>query len=174
MQIRRANNSDAATIALLGRFTFTETFGHLFGDQQDLLDYLDRTFNVEKLHNSIDKPNNLYWLAFVDNLPIGYAKLKLNSSSPFIESNNICQLQKIYVLKDFLSKKVGLTLQSKLLEKAQNLGYEEIWLSVLKENLRAIRFYEKNGFRIIGDHGFQIGKEHFNFQAMSKKLSLPL
>ena len=81
MQIRRANNSDAATIALLGRFTFTETFGHLFGDQQDLLDYLDRTFNVEKLHNSINKSNNLYWLAFVDNLPVGYAKLKLNSSS---------------------------------------------------------------------------------------------
>ena len=170
MEIRKATYSDAVTIALLGRFTFTETFGHLFRDPQDLLEYLDRTFNVEKLSKSIDKPNNRYWLAFIDNLPVGYAKLKLNSPSTFLETDDVCQLQKIYVLKDFLSRKVGLALQSKLLEKAKKLGYDKIWLSVLKDNQRAIKFYQKNGFRFIGEHDFQIGKEHFNFQAMSKEL----
>ncbi|MGX1929674.1 N-acetyltransferase family protein [Flagellimonas sp. 2504JD4-2] len=169
MQIAKATSSDATIIALLARITFSETFSHYFSDKTDLENYLDHTFNVEKLKNSLTKPNNVYWLAYIDGLPVGYAKLKLNSPSPFIEAQDVCQLQKIYVLKDFLSKKVGLALQNELLEEAASKS-EKIWLSVLKENTRAIRFYEKNGFDKIGDHDFQIGKEHFKFQAMSKSL----
>lgn len=169
MKISKATDSDAKDIAHLARVTFTETFGHYFSDKTDLENYLDLTFNIQKLKNSLKKPNNVYWLAHVDNLPVGYAKLKLNSPTPFIKEQGVCQLQKIYVLKDYLSKKVGLALQNVLLDEAQNKA-SKIWLSVLKENLRAIRFYEKNGFKKIGDHDFQIGKEHFEFQAMVKSL----
>ena len=30
--------------------------------------------------------NNIFWIAFVNRLPVGYAKLKLYSNSEFIES----------------------------------------------------------------------------------------
>ena len=40
------------------------------------------------------KPNNIFWIAFVNRLPVGYAKLKLYSNSEFIESKDVCQLQK--------------------------------------------------------------------------------
>ncbi|WP_298791157.1 GNAT family N-acetyltransferase [uncultured Allomuricauda sp.] len=169
MEISRATPSDATIIALLARITFTETFGHYFEDKSDLENYLDHTFNVKKLKSSLTNPNNLYWLAYLDELPVGYAKLKLNSPSSFLNESELCQLQKIYVLKDFLSKKIGLALQNVLLEEAKSKA-PKIWLSVLKENVRAIRFYEKNGFEKIGDHDFQIGKEHFEFQAMVKSL----
>ncbi|AWX43568.1 hypothetical protein HME9304_00559 [Flagellimonas maritima] len=170
MHIIEAKEEDASYIALLGRFTFKETFGHYFNDEKDLQDYLSRTFNVPKLKNSLNKPNNIFWLAYVDNLPVGYAKLKLNSLSEFINSPRVCQLQKIYVLKDFLSLGIGQELQKKVLEKAAADKSEKIWLSVLKSNTRAINFYEKNDFDKIGDHDFQIGKEHFEFQAMAKNL----
>ncbi|RYC53413.1 GNAT family N-acetyltransferase [Flagellimonas olearia] len=170
MKISRATEADATSIALLGRFTFTETFGHLFRDKNDLMEYYERTFAVEKLANSLKKGSNAYWLAHIDQLPVGYAKLKLHSPSPFIDSRNVCQLQKIYVLKDFLSQKVGLALQTEVLDKAQSDGFEHIWLSVLKENKRAIAFYEKNGFEFLGSHSFQIGSEHFEFNAMGKRL----
>ncbi|NNK26759.1 MAG: hypothetical protein HKP06_00810, partial [Flavobacteriaceae bacterium] len=102
IDIRLANSNDAQIIALLGRITFAETFGHFFSDQQDLINYFEATFSVEKIKNSLAKPNNIYWISFVDQLPVGYAKLKLNSGSDFIDSENICQLQKIYVMKNFL------------------------------------------------------------------------
>lgn len=170
IQLKEATIEDAAYISLLARITFTETFGHYFGDKTDLETYLDQTFNVSKIQGSLGKPHNIFWLAYVEQLPVGYGKLKLNSPSSFLESDSICQLQKIYVLKDFLSKKVGLELQNAMLERARAEGFRVIWLSVLKENIRAIRFYEKNGFDTIGDHDFQIGKEHFDFQAMAKNL----
>ena len=170
IKTRLAEKKDAEYIALLARITFTETFGHFFRDRQDLLNYYDSTFSVEKIERSISKSNNIYWISFIDRLPVGYAKLKLNSKSEFIESENICQLQKIYVLKDFLSMKIGLELQNLLLEKAKELEFEKIWLSVLNSNERALNFYKKNGFEKIGNHDFQIGKENFNFMAMEKEL----
>src|SRR5690606_37570602 len=129
---------------------------HLYRDKQDLLNYYNATFSVEKIENGMVKPNNLFWIAFADRLPVGYAKLKLNSRSEFIDSGNICQLQKIYVLKDFLSMQIGSELQNILLKKAKELGFEKIWLSVLNSNERAISFYSKNGFTEIGNHDFQI------------------
>jgi ribosomal protein S18 acetylase RimI-like enzyme len=170
MEIRIANKDDTGFIALLARITFTETFGHLFKDKQDLLDYYDSTFLVNKIENSISKPNNIYWIALVDRLAVGYAKLKLNSQSEFISEENVCQLQKIYILRDFLSMKIGFELQNLLLKKAKENGFSKIWLSVLNSNERAINFYIKNGFMEIGNHDFQIGKENFEFIAMSKKL----
>lgn len=171
MRIVEATTSDATYIALLARITFTETFGHFFSDKTDLYQYLDQTFGVQKIRNSIEKPNNIFWLAYIDELPVGYAKLKLNSPSQFTDVKNVCQLQKIYVLKDFLSKKVGHSLQNELLKRAIASNSKKIWLSVLKSNIRAVKFYEKNGFETIGDHDFQIGKEHFEFQAMVKSLT---
>ena len=170
LEIRLARKEDAQFIALLGRTTFTETFGHFFRDQQDLIDYYNSTFSIQKIEAGIEKPNNLFWIAFANRLPVGYAKLKLHSNSEFVDSKEVCQLQKIYVLKDFLSMKIGLELQRSLLEKAKELQFTQIWLSVLNSNERAIRFYEKSGFEEVGNHDFQIGKENFEFIAMNKEL----
>ncbi|MBK9734413.1 MAG: GNAT family N-acetyltransferase [Saprospiraceae bacterium] len=79
-----------------------------------------------------------------------------------------CQLQKIYVLKDFLSMKIGYELQHQMIIKAEELKFENIWLSVLETNERAIRFYQKDDFKEIGKHVFEIGKERFDFIALSK------
>jgi len=170
MNIRRARTEHAEFIALLGRVTFAETFGHLFTDPNDLSSYLNRTFGVQKIRKSLDKENNVFWIAFDDELPVGYTKLKLNSPSSFMDEDSICQLQKIYVLKDFLAKKIGRALQDHILDHAKEKGFGKIWLSVLKSNDRAIRFYEKNDFVFIGNHEFEIGKEKFDFQAMAKDL----
>ncbi|WP_394750975.1 GNAT family N-acetyltransferase [Spongiimicrobium salis] len=171
VDIRIANKDDVRFIALLGRVTFTETFGHLFRDKQDLFAYCDATFSVRKIDASMQKSDSVYWIAFKDQVAVGYAKLKLNSPSEFINSEKVCQLQKIYVLKAYLSLKIGFGLQNALFEKAKEKGFHSIWLSVLNSNERALSFYRKNGLQEIGQHDFQIGKEKFEFTVMSKSLN---
>jgi hypothetical protein len=95
-EIRRAIPGDAKVVALLGRITFRETFGHLFLDHRDeLRAYLDATFDVGKIGRSVCKPENAYWLAFVAGLPVGYAKLKHPSAPTDQGDQNAVQLQKI-------------------------------------------------------------------------------
>ncbi|PIF46544.1 ribosomal protein S18 acetylase RimI-like enzyme [Chryseobacterium sp. 52] len=163
IQIRRASIDDAQHIALLGRITFTETFSEYFRDPQDLFEYHERTFDVSKIRVSLQKENSHYWIAFWNKLPIGYAKLKIHSNTESIETENTSQLQKIYVLKEFLDKKIGKQLMDVLMKSFTESNKSHLWLSVLKSNTRAVQFYDRNGFKQAGEHEFRIGKEVFDF-----------
>lgn len=169
IQIRTATAEDAQYIALLGRITFSETFSEHFRDPKDLFNYFEKTFNVTKIRNSIQNVNNRFWIAFWNELPIGYAKLKVYSPTDFIDSSAVSQLQKIYVLKEFLDKKAGKALMDELMTSFENSDQKHIWLSVLNSNERALKFYDKNGFSKVGEHQFSIGKENFDFFALSKQ-----
>ena len=103
LDVIRAGPSEASVVALLGRITFGETFGHLFHDhREDLRTYLDATFDVAKIERSLGKPENTCWLACRNELPAGYAKLKYPSAPPGKPGRDAAQLQKIYVLREFL------------------------------------------------------------------------
>lgn len=167
IEIKKVTYKEAAIIALLGRITFTETFAHYFKDKQDLLDYYEQTFSVAKIESSLKKSNNVYWIAYWDKLPIGYAKLKINSNTDFIPNTECAQLQKIYVLKDFLGKKVGWLLMNELMAFFNQTEQSHIWLSVLQENKLALSFYKKFNLKKVATHNFQIGKEVFNFNMLS-------
>lgn len=171
IEIRKANENDAEIISLLGRITYSDTFEVFFNRKKDLLDYLDNTFLVAKICESLVKDENVYWIAFYNKLPMGYVKLKLNSTSEFVDRNKICQLQKIYVLKDFIAAGVGNQLQNIVVEEAKALGYQYIWLSVLDKNDRAVKFYQKEAYQKIGENTFQIGTQIFNFFTMGKSLN---
>ena len=167
--IRKANIDDAKVIASMARITFDETFGYLFNDPQDLVDYFNVTFSEEKIASSLQKNNNVFWLAFFNNKPVGYAKLKVHSPSEFIdETTKVSQLQKIYVLQDYLGQRIGQQLQDELFNEVKLLNSKHLWLSVFIDNSRAISFYEKHGFNSIGSHDFSIGKETFKFTVMDK------
>lgn len=58
------------------------------------------------------------------------------------------EVMAIYVLKEYYSQGVGRALMEKALEALSGYGRVALW--VLKGNERAIRFYEKCGFRFDG------------------------
>jgi ribosomal protein S18 acetylase RimI-like enzyme len=167
-EIRRATPGDAVTVALLGRITFAESFGHLFRSHpQELRSYLDRTFGVGKIEISLAKPGNVYWLALRDLLPVGYAKLKHPSAPSGEAGKNAAQLQKIYVLNEFLGERIGEALLQQVLPEAKRRA-PTLWLDVLHENERAISFYRKHGFAVTGEDTYRIGSQTFLFDLMGK------
>jgi ribosomal protein S18 acetylase RimI-like enzyme len=170
LQIRLAIPVDAEIVALLGRITFTETFGHLFAEHaDDLRAYLDHTFAVAKIRNSLGEPANRYWLGYLNGLPIGYAKLKFPSLIHLLPNQEPAQLQKIYVLREFLSRSFGKRLLSAVLEDAAQRALDTLWLDVLKQNARAIRFYDREGFVPLGDDTYSIGAQTFEFHLMARR-----
>jgi diamine N-acetyltransferase len=168
LDIIRAEPSDATAVALLGRITFVETFSHLFNDHRDdLRNYLDATFDVVKIKRSLGKPENTYWLACRNELPVGYAKLKYPSAPPGKSGRDAAQLQKIYVLREFLGDGIGRALMVPMLHAASRLA-SLIWLDVLSQNERAIGFYTTLGFATIGDDTYRIGAQRFLFHLMAR------
>jgi diamine N-acetyltransferase len=163
-----AKTEDAAIVALLGRITFAETFGYLFQTHpHELGTYLDTTFGVAKIRTSLAKPGNAYWLALRDCLPVGYAKLKHPSAPPSGQAGkDAAQLQKIYVLNEFLGEGIGKALMQQALAEARWRA-PILWLDVLHENKRAIGFYKKHGFTVTGEDAYTIGSQRFRFVLMT-------
>jgi diamine N-acetyltransferase len=168
-ELRKAQVEDAAVIALLGRITFSETFAYLFNEHQDdLRAYLDATFDVAKIELSLSLPENSYWLAYDQGMPVGYAKLKHPSPTPLLPWDEPAQLQKIYVLRDFLGQGIGQPLLQAVLDHAAMIDALAVWLTVLQANARAIRFYEAQGFSVLGDNTYAIGAQTFDFHLMAR------
>lgn len=163
-EVRPATPEDAAIVALLGRMTFAEAFGYLFRNQfeNDLRAYLDATFDVTKIERSLGKPENAYWLALWEKLPVGYAKLKCP-----VPPSATAQLQKMYVLGEFIGCGIGRDLIERVVTEAA-ASATAVWLDVLQENHRAIGFYRHHGFVVTGEHRFAIGAQQFLFQMMSR------
>ena len=159
VEIRRAGPEDAVPLALLGRVTFAGSFGGLFRDHPgDLRRYLDASFGVEKVARSLAKPENAWWLALRHGLPVGYAKRKAPAAG------RGAQLQRLYVLGEFLGEGIGHALLAPVLEEAPAL-----WLAVLRENARAIRFYAAHGFAVLGEERHAIGAREFRFHRMERR-----
>jgi len=76
------------------------------------------------------------------------------------------QLQKIYVLNEFLGERIGEALLQQVLPEARRRA-PMLWLDVLHENKRAISFYQKHGFTVTGKDTYTIGSQTFRFDLMT-------
>jgi diamine N-acetyltransferase len=169
IEIRRADERDAPVVALLGRLTFRETFAAQFVQhEKELCEYLDHTFSATKIKKSIGKLENRYWIASISGLPVGYGKLKFPSKHEHLEARAPAQLQKIYVLTEFISRRVGSALMNEILVERVRVGSDAIWLNVLLSNERAIRFYERQRWISLGETTFNIGTQSFHFLTLHK------
>ena len=86
IKVIRANSSHAETIASIGKLSFRDAFGGLFNDKTALFEYLEYTYSVEKITKSINKENNVFFVAFLENVPVGFAKVKKSSLNEQIKS----------------------------------------------------------------------------------------
>ncbi|TPN88758.1 GNAT family N-acetyltransferase [Aquimarina algicola] len=170
--IHKASIDDQKIIADLGKKTFDQSYGTFFKNKKNLSEYLESSFSLDKIANSLEKSDNLYWLVRdkQDDAPIGYAKVKLNSPSEFIDSNHVSKLQRIYLLKGYEGKGIGSELHHFILEEVTKTDSTHIWLSNLKIKSQAVAFYKGKSYQIAGEHRFTIGDETFDFWAMYKCL----
>jgi len=76
IRIIRADITNAAAVATIGKKSFRNAFESLFASKEEMTEYLEFTYDPLKLAKSIRKENNIYLLAFLEGKPVGFAKLK--------------------------------------------------------------------------------------------------
>lgn len=158
MHIRRALISDVALISQLGKVTFFDTFNGTCTDE-DMQGFIEDYFNEKQVQFELQNPDDFYFIAFADDVPVGYIRMKEEQSEvEIIKSKKNIELKRIYVLKEYHLKKIGAALMNFALDFAADNGYELLWLGVWEHNERALNFYKKFGFIDTGfKHPFPIG-----------------
>ena len=119
--------------------SWQETYTGLIDDS-----YLS-TMTLEKCERiaSFQKDNSL--LAVEDGNVIGFVGFGAYRDE---KDTNMGEIHGLYVLEKYHGKKIGYNLMNEAVKKL--FDYKKIALWVLKGNNRAIRFYEKHGFKFDG------------------------
>jgi diamine N-acetyltransferase len=159
IKLTKISPGDLKELQELGKTTFYESFA-AENTAENMQYYLDTNFTDEKLSEEINNPDSAFYFAKLDNKPIGYLKINAGRAQTELPGNNSSlEIERIYVLREFQGKKVGQILFDKAVEIAKEKNAEYIWLGVWEKNLKAIRFYEKNGFVSFGTHLFKLGDD---------------
>jgi diamine N-acetyltransferase len=159
--ITKATEKDAPLLSQIATTTFIESHGHS-AKPEDINAYITKTYSIVALMQELNEPKNIYHIIYQNEKPAGYAKIIFNLPHAGSPLQNITKLERLYVLQEFYNSKLGAALFQFNLELAKTNQQAGIWLYVWKENPRAINFYTKAGFTIIGSHDFKISATHTN------------
>lgn len=156
--IRRAVPADAKLLAEMSASTFHDTF-HGTCTEEDMQEFIAGNFNIKTVNAELLNPADYYFIAEINGVAVGYLRLKEDKSEvDVIQKYFSIELKRIYVLKEFLSKRIGAALMVFALDFAAQRGYDMIWLGVWEHNERAKLFYKKFDFKETGiSHPFPIG-----------------
>jgi ribosomal protein S18 acetylase RimI-like enzyme len=158
--IRQATSDDAKLLTDLSYTTFWDAFAHHPKNApDDLAHYMRQAFNLEQLSFELADEKNIFLIAEIAGKPAGYAKLVIGNIEPGITAERPVELSRLYSHQEYIGKGVGQDLMDACFERARNHGHDVMWLGVWEYNPRAQRFYEKNGFRVVGGHVFQLGAD---------------
>jgi diamine N-acetyltransferase len=169
MNIRPAILADAPALAAFGDKTFFDTFGHLYphGDA----DFFSRQrFSLERTQADIGEEGRYIQLAFdgeelVGFLDCGPLGLPVEAPAPLS-----LELYRLYV--DQAAKGTGLAhdLMRMAIDWTYAGGATSLYLGVYHDNSRALAFYRKYGFEIIGAYQFKVGNTLDDERIMELKL----
>ena len=167
--IRLATESDAELIADLSRKTFYDSYGE-FNTRENIDKFMNEQFSKEKLMDEVRQPWHIFFLAFVNNEAVGYVKLREGSEPPRISGQSCLEIARIYSVHHMIGKGVGKKLMQTCIETVRQKGKKCLWLGVWKKNHRAIDFYSKWGFKIVGEQEFLLGDDLQTDWLMMKKV----
>lgn len=159
--IIKANENDCRLLSVLATTTFIESHGHS-AKPEDITAYVAEKYSEQILKEELGDQQNIYHILYYKDRAAGYSKIMLDTPYPGSDTGNLTKLERLYLLKNFYSLRLGSELLRFTIELSKRSQQRGMWLFVWKENHRAVNFYQKQGFHIIGSHDFKISTTHSN------------
>lgn len=161
IHIQKASIHDAKILSEVGFYSFKSAHGHS-APKKDIEEYMSKNFTESVFLKELSNEKNHFYLIKYNEVIVGYTLIIFNKNEPQILFENPAYLSRIYLLEAYY----GLGLGKQLFDFIKSICIENkqsgIWLNVWVENQRAINFYKKQGFEIVGKSNYQISATHSN------------
>lgn len=138
--------------------TFEDTYA-AHNTPEVMADYVKQSFNESQLARELGHPGSEFYVLTEGDEWIGYIKLNEGEAQTDPRTDNVLEIERIYVDRAHHRKGYGKVLLQKAIAVGRAKNKDRIWLGVWEHNPRAIAFYESQGFVKNGTHVFMIGGE---------------
>lgn len=170
--LRRATVADAARLAVLAERTFRDTFTGE-NSPQDMETHCAENFSTEIQMSELADPQRITLLAEAGETAAGFAQLVLGSAPECLSCARPAELNRLYLLGAWHGRGVAQELMAAVLSAAAQANCDHVWLGVWERNPKAITFYRKFGFEVIGEHRFVLGRDPQRDLLMALRIEAP-
>jgi diamine N-acetyltransferase len=167
IEVAEATASDAELLAEFGARTFRDTFA-ADNTEADMDLYLATAFTPEVQARELSDEGSLFLIARVDGAPAGYTRLRFGDAPACVGGVRPVELARFYADLPWIGHGVGQALMEAAFAVASARGCDVVWLDVWEKNPRAIRFYSKWGFAVVGEQTFLLGTDVQNDLLMAR------
>ena len=150
IEIITATESHLPDINRIAHETWPHTFGAILSEKQ-IAYMLEWMYSLPSLENQIKEKGHVFLLAKEGAEFLGYASYELN-----YRARPQTKIHKIYLLPASQGKGAGAALIHQMGEIAAQNGNDTLSLNVNRNN-KAVGFYEKMGFKVVGNEDIDIG-----------------
>jgi ribosomal protein S18 acetylase RimI-like enzyme len=154
---RNAEPRDAKALAALARNTFVATFGHLY-PPEDLNAFIAEIYTPEVQAKRIADPEREIRLAGLGDDLIGYCGIGAMKLPFDTQGRRAFELHTLYVVEAAKGRGVAAAMMDWALQRARAHDAQDIYLGVYHANERALAFYKRYGFEVVGRYDFPVGK----------------
>ena len=158
--IRQAAAGDAASLATFGRDLFIETYAH-GTDPVQMRAYLDQHYTVPAVAQVLADPA-ITTLVVTGDGPddwSGYAQIRSWPVPECVPDPTALQIWRFYVASRWHGRGLAGALMAACLDAMRARGAGTAWLLVWEHNARALAFYRKQGFSVVGEQIFRLADE---------------
>lgn len=168
--LRRAVTGDAPSLAVLADRTFRDAFGARNSpENMDL--HCEKYFGPDIQAREIADRGIVTTLAIEGGQIAGFTQMMPAKAHVHVAAKRPAELNRIYVAAAWQGKGVAQVLMKDVIAGAMSYGADCLWLGVWEHNPRAMAFYHKFGFVIVGSHPFMLGHERQRDLVMALKLA---
>ena len=170
--IRRCIQSDAAMVAALGARLFTQAYSATH-PEPELSRYLARSFNVDHFRAELADPRvRVLVVEAADGAPAGYAHVRATTGSrpESVVASAPIEIVRFYIDAPWHGAGLAQQLMVACEREARAMGGDVVWLSAWQEAPRAVAFYRRAGFSIVGTTTFAFGERRDADYVMARSL----
>lgn len=150
--------TDLQQLRQISEQTFVTAF-EKDNNPNDFKSYIENAFALERIKEELLNPNSDFFFALSNKEIIGYFKLNVGVAQTDIKQDNSIELERIYVLTKYQNSGLGEQFLKHIKSIALKRNKKMLWLGVWEMNMRAIKFYERQGFKKFDTHPYFIGSD---------------
>jgi ribosomal protein S18 acetylase RimI-like enzyme len=173
IKIRRCVAGDEVALSIVGQATFLDAFAGVLAGK-DILGHCVRQHSSEKYAGWLRDPASAVWIAEVESgqAPIGYLVLRKPDLPLSDISPEDAEVKRVYLLSRFRGAGVGRRLMLEAETYARAQGIRRLLLGVYSGNDAAISFYEKLGYKRVGERSFEVGDNTYHDFILALELGM--
>lgn len=170
VRLRQAAPGDAEALAVVGAATFLESYAGVV-DGGAIVRHCLEKHAPSVYAEALSDPAQRLWLAEMapGGAPVGYLHLT-PPDLPIPTAPVDLEIKRIYVLSRLQRTGLGRRLLETAQTYARSAGAERLLLGVYEHNARALSFYRKTGFEIVGARRFDVGGRVYDDHVLAKAL----